>query len=256
MVKGIEKFREYFGDFTDQYIIIGGLARDFAMSEAGFTPKGTKDIDVVLMVEALSFDFARRFWGFIKSANYRGKEADEGRRKYYRFTNPEQEDFPAEIELFSRKPDNIQIPEGINLTPIPTDGSLSNLSAIMLDDDYYNFILDHCTIYKGLPLANTEALICFKAIAWLDLTERKEKGESIDSRKINKHKTDIFRLGATLATADVFYLSDAIKSDLQRFINQLNGQLPGKEIFKSMGLAGLTADQVLQQLVSSFKLNE
>jgi hypothetical protein len=256
MVRGIEKFREYFSDFTDQYIIIGGLARDYAMSEAGFEPKGTKDIDVLLVVEALSREFVMRFWEFIKSANYRGKETDKGRRKYYRFTNPEQVVFPAEIELFSRKFDTIQIPEGINLTPIPTDGSLSNLSAIMLNDVYYNFILGHCTIYAGLPLANTEALICFKAIAWLDLTERKEKGEPIDSRKINKHNSDIFRLGATMAPADVFDLPDPIKSDLQRFINQAKHNLPGKEVLKSMGLMGLTADQVLQQLIKSFKLNE
>ena len=180
MVRGIEKFREYFGGFTDQYIIIGGLARDYAMFEAGFEPKGTKDIDVVLVIEALSREFVIRFWEFIKSANYRSKEADKVKKKYYRFTNPEQEDFPAEIELFSRKPDTIQIPVGINLTPIPADGSLSNLSAIMLNDEYYKFILSHCTVHEGLPLANTEALICFKAIAWLDLTERKEKGDMDD----------------------------------------------------------------------------
>lgn len=54
MVTGIDKFREYFRDFSDHYIIIGGTARDYAVSEAGFTPKGTKDIDIVLIIEALS----------------------------------------------------------------------------------------------------------------------------------------------------------------------------------------------------------
>ena len=28
MVKGIERFREYFRDFTDQYVLIGGAACD------------------------------------------------------------------------------------------------------------------------------------------------------------------------------------------------------------------------------------
>ncbi len=160
MVRGIDKFREYFSDFNDHYIIIGGTARDYAISEAGFTPKGTKDIDIILIIEALSQKFVRKFWEFIKNGNYGSKETNSKERKYYRFTNPEMENYPSEIELFSRKPDTIQIPEGINLTLIPTDESLSNLSAIMLNNDYYHFILDHCRVYEGLRLASTEALKC------------------------------------------------------------------------------------------------
>ena len=68
MVKGIDKFREYFSDFTDHYIIIGGTARDYVVAEAGFSPKGTKDIDVVLIIEALSPEFVRQFWSFACSS--------------------------------------------------------------------------------------------------------------------------------------------------------------------------------------------
>ncbi len=256
MVRGIDTFREYFRDFSNHYIIIGGTARDYAISEAGFTPKGTKDIDIVLIIEALSTEFVRKFWEFIKNGCYGNKEANPKQKKYYRFTKPEMENFPAEIELFSRKPDIIQIPEGMNLTPIPTDESLSNLSAILLNDVYYHFIIGHCSIFDGLRLARVEALICFKAIAWLDLTERKEKGEQIDSHKINKHRTDIFRLGATLAPADTYDVPEQIKSDLQAFAKRVNNNLPGKEIFIKMGLQGLKADKVLKQLITSFKLND
>jgi hypothetical protein len=256
MVKGIDKFREYFRDFSDHYIIIGGTARDYAVSAAGFIPKGTKDIDIVLIIEALSAGFVRQFWKFIQDGNYSGRELNPEERKYYRFTHPEKEDFPFEIELFSRKSGLIQIPEGMHLTPIPTDESLSRLSAILLSDEYYKFILDHCTLFDGLNLATTEALICFKAVAWLDMTERKEQGERIDNNKINKHKTDIFRLGATLAPADTYDLPGQIKSDMQAFVSKVSDSLPGKEVFSGMGIRGVQANQVLKQLIISFKLNE
>ena len=37
-------------------------------------------------------------------------------------------------------------------------------------------------------------LIPFKAKAWMDLTDRKEAGEHVDSKNIKKHKNDVFRL--------------------------------------------------------------
>ena len=111
-------------------------------------------------------------------------------------------------------------------------------------------------MFDGLKLATTEALICFKALAWLDMTARKEPGEKIDSNKINKHKTDIFRLGATLAPADIFELPGQIKEDMLTFITKVSDKLPGKEIFSRMGMQTLEAGQVLKQLIISFKLNE
>ena len=43
------------------------------------------------------------------------------------------------IELFTRKLDAIQLPEDAVLTPLPIDEDISSLSAILLDDDYYEF---------------------------------------------------------------------------------------------------------------------
>jgi len=54
MVAGIDIFREYFEDFKDNYIIIGGTAGDLIISEADLTPRATKDIDLILVIEALN----------------------------------------------------------------------------------------------------------------------------------------------------------------------------------------------------------
>lgn len=35
MVKGLDKFREYFVDFSEQYVLIGGAACDISFNEVG-----------------------------------------------------------------------------------------------------------------------------------------------------------------------------------------------------------------------------
>ena len=70
MVKGIDKLREYFKDFPDSYVIIGGTACDMIIGAAGLTPRATKDIDIILIIEALTSDFVRHFWAFLQSFGY------------------------------------------------------------------------------------------------------------------------------------------------------------------------------------------
>ena len=42
-----------------------------------------------------------------------------------------------------------------------------------------------------MSVLNLENLILFKMKAWLDLNERKNKGEKIDSKDIKKHKNEM-----------------------------------------------------------------
>lgn len=51
MVKGIERFREWFEAYEDQYTIIGGTACDLLMDNEGLSFRATKDIDLVLIIE-------------------------------------------------------------------------------------------------------------------------------------------------------------------------------------------------------------
>ena len=48
MVRGIEKFREYFKGFPKSYIVIGGTACDIIIEGAGFKPRASKDFDITL----------------------------------------------------------------------------------------------------------------------------------------------------------------------------------------------------------------
>lgn len=256
MVKGIDVFRDYFQGYQEKYLIIGGTARDIIMEDAGITPKGTRDIDIVLVIEALTSEFIDKFWQFVQDGNYEHREKSTGDLQYYRFYNPEKPEFPEMIELFSRKPDAVLLNEPTFLTPIPVEEELMSLSAILLSDDYYEFILTHSFLEHGVHLANTESLICLKARAFIDMTARKTLGEPIDNKKIQKHKTDIFRLTVTMAPATVFELPKTLKTDLLQFVNAVTSNMPGKELFKAIGLPTIDSQTVLNQLIKNFKLDE
>ena len=53
MVTGIDSFREWFKGSEEQYAIIGGTACDILMTEEGLDFRATKDIDLVLIIEAV-----------------------------------------------------------------------------------------------------------------------------------------------------------------------------------------------------------
>ncbi|GEC80093.1 hypothetical protein [Flavobacterium aquatile] len=256
MVRGLEIFRQHFKDFTDNYIIIGGTACDIIIDNIGLTPRATKDIDIILVIEALSPEFVAHFWEFVKQGNYEVKEKSEEDRKYYRFQKPQAEEFPFQIELFSRIPDLLDLDEGTHLTPIPVDTEISSLSAILMDDDYYNFTIQHSQLDNGIHLANTEALIGLKAKAFLDYKTRKENGEKIDEKQLRKHKMDIFRLLLLLTPEDNFTIAESIKSDIANFVEVVKDDLPDKQIFKEMGAGNVDVKALFELLIGAFNLTE
>ena len=71
MVKGIDQFKVHFEDFNDRYVLIGGAACFLALDEAGLDFRVTKDLDIVLCVEALDAEFARAFWSFVEKGKYK-----------------------------------------------------------------------------------------------------------------------------------------------------------------------------------------
>lgn len=254
MVAGLDIFRKYFESYPDNYVIIGGAACDVMIDEAGLIPRTTKDIDIILIIEALSADFVQQFWQFIKDGNYHYNEKSADKRQYYRFKKPKNPAFPYQVELFSRIPDFIVLPENAYLTPIPVDDDLSSLSAILLNDEYYNFIIEHSQLVDGLHLANIAALICLKIVACLEIKNRLENGSLEDSKHLKKHKADIFRLAVLLAPNDKFELPLSIKNHVKLFTEITEGELPEKSIFKEMGLGKIDMSLVFEQLKQSFKI--
>lgn len=78
MVRGIESFREWFRGYEEQYVIIGGTACDLLMTNEGLDFRATKDIDLVLIIEAVDVAFGRRFWEYVTFAGYEHRNKSTG----------------------------------------------------------------------------------------------------------------------------------------------------------------------------------
>lgn len=219
MVKGLDIFRKYFADYEDQYVLIGGAACDIVFESNEVNFRATRDLDMVLIIEALTPEFGERFWNFIVAGKYRNKATNSGKPQFYRFDKPEEDSFPKMIELFCRSDFELKNAEGI--TPIHIDDEISSLSAILLDDDYYKALLDGKVVRNGLSVLRPESIILFKAKAYLDLMERKKAGGTVDSSDIKKHKKDILRIAAELMLEKAIGLPVSVNKDIHMFIDSL-----------------------------------
>lgn len=103
MVTGIDSFKEWFKGGEEQYAIIGGTACDILMTEDGLDFRATKDIDLVLIIEAVDANFGKKFWEYVKQAGYEHCNKSSGVPQFYRFSHPISNQYPAMIELFTRR---------------------------------------------------------------------------------------------------------------------------------------------------------
>ena len=254
MVKGIDQFRAHFEDFNDRYVLIGGAACFLALDEAGLDFRVTKDLDIVLCVEALDAEFAATFWAFVKKGKYKNTQKSTGKKLFYRFYDPEDAAFPYMLELFSRIPDALKLSDDAHLTPIPVDEEQSSLSAILLDDGYYNFIHDSKIDIDGIPTVPPEIIVPLKARAWLDLTERRDAGEKVDGNDIKKHKNDVFRLFQVIEPDKRIALPEVIKADMQRFMEAVTADPP--PTLKPFGLGSIKFEELAELIITIYVLRD
>ena len=117
--------------------------------------------------------------------------------------------------------EDFKLKENKGIAPIHIDDSISSLSAILLDNDYYELLLDGRTIIDKMSVLRPEYLIHFKAKAYLDLLNRRNNGEKVDSSNISKHKNDVLRIVAALTLNRIEIMSSAVKVDINDFISTL-----------------------------------
>lgn len=234
MVIGIDSFREKFKEYTDYYTVIGGTACDILLTEADLAFRATKDIDMILIMEDNFPEFASVFWEYIKEGGYKCGWKNAESMHFYRFTDGKS-GYPAMIELFSRKPGyHLEIEEGI--IPIHIDEDISSLSAILLNDDFYEFMKNGRRVVNGIGVLGAEYLIPFKMYAWINLLERKRKGEHVNERDLKKHKYDVFRLlqivDATTKVESIGIVTDSI----HKYIEEISAVDESEVRLQQMGL--------------------
>ena len=79
-MKGLDVFRQHFDGLSHHYVLIGGAACEIVMEEVGLDFRATKDLDLVILVEALDAAFGARFWAFVEAGGYQQRERSGGGR--------------------------------------------------------------------------------------------------------------------------------------------------------------------------------
>lgn len=244
MVNGIEKFKDFFSEYKEQYVLIGGTACDIVMEESAGEFRATKDLDIVLIVEALTPEFGKAFWQFVNEGNYRNKCKSNGQPQFYRFDKPEKVGYPYMLELFSKGTFELEDSDS-ELIPLHIGDEISSLSAILLNDDYYKMLLKGRAEIEGLTILSPTYIIPFKAKAWLDLTLQKESGIKVDSKNIKKHKNDIVRLATILTENRKVELPDEVYKDMDKFIKEYENN-PAD--LNSLKIKGITNNDIIEIL--------
>jgi hypothetical protein len=196
MVKGLDIFRRHFAGHADQFILIGGTAATLAMEGAGLEFRATKDLDIVLHIEALKLAFGSTFWEFIEKGGYEVREAS---------------------------------------------------------DTYYRFILAGRRELDGLSWIGEDRLIPLKAHAWLDLGERKARGEPVDSKNIRKHANDIIRMSQLLSPESRIPAPPKIAEDLGRFLDAVIADDTYSS--KSLGF-DIPLSQIAERIALAYQLKQ
>jgi hypothetical protein len=112
-------------------VLIGGVACHEWLASQGLEFRATTDIDIVLIIEAVDQSFVKRLWDFVEAGKYEIREKAEGQRELYRFSRPKEDGYPAMLEIFCRKPGQVDLQAGQRVVPIKSGDLIASLSAIL-----------------------------------------------------------------------------------------------------------------------------
>ena len=127
------------------------------------------------------------------------------------------------IEIFSREPDVFTHTSLSHATKLTVEEEVSSLSALMLDKEYYQFVIEHTKMIDGLKIASDECLVILKIRAYNDLKAKTESGDTdVDSYDIKKHKNDVFRLAQNFSSSDEVACTEYMIKDIRTFVSNLD----------------------------------
>jgi hypothetical protein len=217
MVTGLELFRKYFQDYPQDYILIGGVACELVLDTMHLRFRPTDDFDVVIVSEHLKSGFGAALKRFICDGGYTVQHRKSNNRPtFFRFVDPENGDFPAKLELATDKPAKDWI---FDFAPLDAGDEKSSLSAILFENNYYNFICSNTSIIQGVTTIALEGLIPLKALAFSELSKIKSPSEKI-LINMEKHVGDIFRLANALS-GEQFQIPQEIAENLSATLTSI-----------------------------------
>ena len=102
------------------------------------------------------------------------------------------------------------------------DDNASSLSAILLNDDFYQFMITGRRVVDGIGVLGAEYLIPFKMYAWINLLDRKRDGEHVNEKNLKKHKYDVFRLLQIVTADSKIESTGLVNESIHKFIDEIS----------------------------------
>lgn len=225
---GFDHFCAHLNGLEKHYVLIGGGAASLLLEDGGLEFRATRDVDLVVLTRTPELN--ARILSYVKAAKYGSKEATTGTPKYYRFKDPEQQECPKVIEIFARNELGLELEKGQHIVPLSDASAEGRLSAILLDDEYFELIKKNLAeTSSGIPIINALANICLKARAHRELFNRKAAGDdNVDEKGIQKHLKDIWRLAAVLTGDETIELSKNPLADMENAVGKLGALSDGQ----------------------------
>ncbi|MBU1958270.1 hypothetical protein KJ680_07685 [bacterium] len=242
---GLNHFENYFSDYRDHYVVVGGFATlmllDKQLEGHG---KATHDIDLVLLTNS-SVTMSRRIKSYIKEGDYTVQKGEKDLFSYYRFFEPKIDGFAKEIEIFTVNEQKFELDENQRIIPIDPEEGLYSLSAIMLDNEYFEMIKNNIDDSNQVPCTNTIATMMLKISAFYDL---KARGDD----KWKKHRRDIIKLALILTGEERIELKGRMIEDVRLFMEHMD-ELNDKIIKQITGMKGISQSDIVEVLSEVFK---
>ena len=257
IVNGIDVFRESFAPYADSFIVIGGSACRAVIPEGEIKPRKTTDIDMVLIPQGLSVGFISTFWTFIKEGGYKfaSRKNKNGDKRYVFYSFVDGKDgFPNQIELLSKPDESIGTPADHHIEYINTGEEYSHLSAIILDRNYYDYLTAHFVVVDGIRYASADALVCLKALAYLNLLSDKQAGKKVNADDIKKHRRDVILAAAYLPADRQYKVGGSIRKMLDEFLIAVEDTSVKQSLKGSLGIDDALLNSVLEVLKEGFVL--
>ncbi|EJL6421464.1 MULTISPECIES: hypothetical protein [Gammaproteobacteria] len=242
---------EYMQQYADDYILIGGNACVLNFENIGANFRATVDLDIVLITESTNDQFYGHLWDYILEHGYEGKvyRGSNVGGSAYRFIQPEDNrvpNVPAQIELFSRKPDyfDAALAKRPHITPIKTGQGISNFSAILLDNDVYEFIRASRVPLKGISTVNLECIFGLKSVAWHSNQALFEEKKINDKNTVLKHPQDMISIANVIEDPKITYFPVQIFESLQHSKERLLSQDIRAELQATANSIDITIDYI------------
>lgn len=243
---GLNHFQDYCKDLDDHYVVVGGFATLMLLdSELENHGKATFDIDLVLLTTN-SMEMTQRIKEYVKEGEYKIQISSKEQYQYYRFIEPQKNNFAKEIELFASNENSLELEDGQRVIPIDAGVGLYSLSAIMLDLEYFEMIKNNVEKKHRAPCTNVQATIMLKMSAFYDLKKR-------DDSKWKKHRRDILKLALLLTGEEKIQLVGRMEQDFDTFMEHLENDIDKKILKSIVDKLPVEKEQVIEILQKVFQ---